>query len=207
MSSSSNPIPRTRKRPVRARIHLALLSAALCLSPLLHADSGMGALKERMQKQMKVMKPELRERIQSLSMDTRLSLMSLMAMHSRMSQQATMRQVMLEILHDYQGMVTGIMTESVELTADSARRLANHRIPKGGLLAYVGLDNITDEKLSTLESFNTVVEGGAKRIAEAAEAGDFATAATVLGEMAGGCVGCHRLFRESPPGKSPYVND
>ena len=181
------------------------LAGSLGLATSVSAQ-GIADLKAHMQKQMKIMKPELKEKVKSLSMDTKMSMMAIMAMHSRSSDKATLRQVMLEVLHDYQGMVMGIMTENSEMTADSARRLANHRIPRGGLLAYIGLDNITDEKLASLDGFNTAVEGGAKRIAEAAEAGDFATAGSVLGEMATGCVNCHKIFREYP-GKTDLLKD
>ena len=185
---------------------MALMATGLTATPVSAADNGMMALKERMQNQMKIMKPELKEKVQALSMDTKMSLMAIMAMHNRSSNQATLRQVMLEVLHDYQGMVMGIMTESAEMTADSARRLANHRIPRGGLLAYIGLENINDEKLASLDGFNSAVEGGAKRIAEAAEKGDFVTAGSILGEMATGCVNCHTLFRKFP-GKTDLLKD
>ncbi len=191
--------------PVLSALAAIVLAAGLGAATSVYAQ-GLADMKAHMQKQMKIMKPELKEKVKSLSMDTKMSMMAIMAMHSRNSDKATLRQVMIEVLHDYQGMVTGIMTENVEMTADSARRLANHRIPRGGLLAYIGLDNITDEKLASLDGFNTAVEGGAKRIAEAAEAGDFATAGAVLGEMATGCVNCHKVFREYP-GKSDLLMD
>ena len=194
-----------RKRPVLGAAGLLMMGLALGMSSAASAQ-GLSELKTQMQKQMKIMKPELREKVKGLSMDTKMSLMAIMAMHSRHSEKATLRQVMIEVLHDYQGMVTGIMLENAEMTADSARRLANHRIPRGGLLAYIGLDNITDEKLAALDGINTAVEGGAKRIAEAAEAGDFVTAGSVLGEMATGCVNCHRIFREYP-GKTDLLKD
>jgi len=198
--------PSTAFRSLFAASCMALLSVGLATPPASAAESGMTALKERMQNQMKIMKPELKEKVQALSIDTKMSLMAIMAMHNRSSNQATLRQVMLEVLHDYQGMVMGIMTESAEMTADSARRLANHRIPRGGLLAYIGLENISDEKLASLDGFNSAVEGGAKRIADAAEKGDFVTAGSILGEMATGCVNCHTMFRKFP-GKTDLLKE
>jgi mono/diheme cytochrome c family protein len=124
--------------------------------------------------------------------------MKILAQHSRYSDTATMRQVMTEVLSDYQSTVAGIMTENPEQTADSARRLANHRIPAGGLLPYLGMENINDERLAILEGFNDSVEGNAKKLAAAAEAGDMATAASLLGSISTGCVACHGVFRSKP---------
>ncbi len=168
------------------------------------ADSGMDDLKQVMQQQLNMMKPELQGKVKNLSTDTKMSLMAILAMHSRYSEQATLRQVMIEVVTDYQSMVMGIMTDSQEMTADSARRLANHRIPVGGLLPYLGLENITDERLAVLSSFNDSVEGNANKLADAAEAGDMARAASLLGEIGVGCVGCHAVFR-SLPGKSDLL--
>ncbi len=195
---------KTRKRI--SSMGAMLVTATVLSMPIVAQAVDLMDMKDNMQKKMKIMKPELKEKVQALSMDTKMSMMAIMAMHSRHSDKATLRQVMIEVLHEYQGMVTGIMMENAEMTAESARRLANHRIPRGGLLPYIGLENITDEKLSSLDGFNTLVEGGAKRIAEAAEAGDFATAATVLGEMASGCVNCHKVFR-GVPGKSNLLKE
>ncbi len=108
------------------------------ISNPIKADSGMDDLKQVLQSQVAMMKPQLQVKVESLSTDTKMSLMAILAMHSRYSDKATLRQVMFEVLHDYQGIVAGIMTESAELTADSARCLANHRIPVGGLLPYLG---------------------------------------------------------------------
>lgn len=173
-------------------------------SPVSSADSGMDDLKKVMKGQLEVMKPELQEKVKNLSTDTKMSLMAILAMHSRYSDEATLRQVMLEVVTDYQSTVMGIMTDSKEMTVDSARRLANHRIPVGGLLPYLGMENITDERLAVLSSFNDSVEGNANKLADAAEAGDMATAASLLGSIGAGCVGCHAVFR-SLPGKSDLL--
>ena len=162
------------------------------------AEPGMDELKKTMQGQLELMKPELRERAESLSTDTKMSLMAILAMHNRYSKQATMRQVMTEVLSDFQSILAGIMTENPEHTADSARRLANHRIPVGGLLPYLGLENISDERLAVLESFNTSVEGNALKLAAAADQGDMTTAASLVGQIASGCVACHGVFRGQP---------
>ena len=90
------------------------------------------------------------------------------------------------------------MTDNREQAADSARRLANHRIPVGGLLPYLGLENITDDRLAVLDGFNSDVEGNALKLATAAEAGDMATAASLMGKISTGCVACHGYFRSQP---------
>lgn len=181
-----------------------LIGSSIMVSGAANADSGMAELKKVLQSQIELMKPELQEKVKGLSTDTKMSLMAILAMHSRYSDKATMRQVMLEVMADYQSMVMGIMTDSTEMTADSARRLANHRIPVGGLLPYLGMDNITDDRLAVLDGFNTSVEGNANKLAEAAEAGDMATASSLLGQISSGCVGCHAIFR-TLPGKSDLL--
>lgn len=168
-------------------------------------DSGMAELKKVLQGQIALMKPEMQEKVKGLSTDTKMLLMSILAMHNRYSDKATMRQVMLEVMSDYQAMATGIMTDSSEMAASSARRLANHRIPVGGLLPYVGIENITDDRLAVLAGFNDSVEGNAIKLAKAAEKGDMATAASLLGEISAGCVGCHAVFRPGIPGTSDLL--
>lgn len=179
------------------------LSSAMLVSSA-QADDGMAELKKLLKSQVEMMTPELQKKVNGLSTDTKMSLMAILAMHSRYSNEATLRQVMLEVLADYQTMVMGIMTDSTEMTADSARRLANHRIPVGGLLPYLGMDNINDDRLAVLESFNDSVEGNANKLADAAEKGDMATASQLLGSISSGCVGCHAVFR-SLPGKSDLL--
>ncbi len=177
---------------------IALSVGATMVPSTVSANSGMDDLKKVLQSQIDMMKPELQSKVKDLSTDTKMSIMAILAMHSRVSDQATLRQVMLEVLSDYQTMSMGIMTDSAEMTADSARRLANHRIPVGGLLPYLGLENINDGKLAVLESFNDSVEGNAIKLAEAAEKGNMGEAAALLGQISTGCVGCHAVFREYP---------
>jgi len=177
---------------------IALSVGGAMLPNAVSADSGMDDLKKVLQSQIAMMKPELQSKVNDLSTDTKMAVMAILAMHSRLSDEATLRQVMLEVLADYQTMSMGIMTDSAEMTADAARRLANHRIPVGGLLPYLGLENINDGKLAVLESFNDSVEGNAIKLAEAAEKGNMSEAAGLLGQISSGCVGCHAVFREYP---------
>ena len=148
--------------------------------------------------QMSLMKPELQKKVKGLSPKTKKSLIKILSQHTRYSDRITLRQVMHEVLSDYQSTVAGVMTDNPEQAAASARRLANHRIPAGGLLPYLGIDNITDGKLSVLETFNDSVEGEALKLAAAAEAGDMGAASIHLGKIASGCVGCHNVFRGQP---------
>jgi hypothetical protein len=156
------------------------------------------------QARMKRYTPALRERLMKLAPETKATLRQLEGQHPRKSESATMRQVMQEILSDYLSMAAGVAADNAEQAADSARRLANHRIPKGGLVAYIPLEKITDANLATLPAFNDVVEGGALKLAVAAEKGDMPTAAVLLGEVLAGCVGCHQRFR-GVPGTSPHL--
>jgi hypothetical protein len=148
--------------------------------------------------------PELRQKFLALSPELRATLGKLHASHTRHSQQLTLRQVMQEILSEYQGIAAAVATDNAEQAADSARRLANHRIPAGGLLPYFPLDQINNESLAVLPAMNDAVEGAALRLAEAAEQGNMDEAATRLGEIASGCVACHQFFR-GQPGISPLL--
>lgn len=148
--------------------------------------------------QVSMMKPELQKKVKALSPKTKKLLLNILSQHTRYSDKITLRQVMHEVLSDYQSMVAGIMTDNPEQTAASARRLANHRIPAGGLLPYLGLKNINDGQLAVLATFNDSVEGEALKLAKAAEAGDMGKAALHLGKISGGCVACHQVFRGQP---------
>lgn len=184
--------------------YFAAIAAALFISSSALATEAkpdaqkMEHLQHIMQQQMSLMTPELQAKVKVLSPQTKQSLMKILAQHSRYSDTVTLRQVMTEVLADYQSMVAGIMTENKEQVADSARRLANHRIPVGGLLPYLGLENINDERLAVLTGFNDSVEGNAKKLADAADAGDMATAASLVGSISTGCVSCHAVFRSQP---------
>jgi len=181
-----------------------LIGSTIFASNVVAAEPGMEELKKVLQGQIALTTPELQEKVKGLSVDTKMSLMAILAMHNRYSERATMRQVMTEVLSDFQSILAGIMTDNPEQTADSARRLANHRIPVGGLLPYLGLENITDDRLAVLDGFNSSVEGNALKLAAAAEAGDMATAASLVGPISSGCVACHGVFR-SQPGVSDLV--
>jgi cytochrome c556 len=179
-------------------ITAALLIGSFVSVSNVSAEPSMDKLKATLQSQIDMMKPELETKVKGLSTDTKMSMMAILAMHNRYSDKATLRQVMLEVLQEYQGIVMGIMTDSSEMVADSARRLANHRIPVGGLLPYMGLENINDERLSLLESFNDTVEGNSIKLAKAADEGDMAKAASLLAPITSGCVACHNVFRSKP---------
>jgi len=193
------------KKSLTATILGCAIGGAVLVSGVQADDSGLAELKKVLQGQIELMKPELQTKVKGLSTDTKMSLMSILAMHSQYSDRATLRQVMLEVLADYQSIVTGVMTDSAEMTAAAARRLANHRIPVGGLLPYMGMENISDERLSVLDSFNTTVEGSAIKLAEAADKGDMVTAASLLGTITSGCVACHGVFRPGIPGTSDLL--
>ena len=153
---------------------------------------------QQMQKMLQMYTPELREKVKSLSPETRKKLLQMLSTHTNRSKQVTFRQVMQEVLNDYQAITAGIATDNAEMTADAARRLANHRLPKGGLYPYFALENINDADMTTLPAMNAAVEGSALKLAEAADRGDMATAATHLSEIMTGCVGCHAKFRGQP---------
>ena len=164
----------------------------------------MEAMQKVMKEQMSVMKPDLQKQVQALSPQMKKELMTIIAKHPRRSNTLTLRQVMHEVLSDYQSIASGLMTENAEQAADAARRLASHRLPKGGLLPYFKKTDVSDERLAVLVPFNDAVEGNAMRLAEAADAGNLGEAATYLGKIAEGCVSCHQVFR-GQPGQSDRI--
>src|SRR5690606_42059966 len=92
--------------------------------------------------------------------------------HPRQSDSLTLVQVMQEILADYQAVATAIAVDNGELAADAARRIANHRLPRGGMLPYLALEKVTTKDLSVLPALEEAAEGGARPLAVAAEQGD-----------------------------------
>lgn len=151
-----------------------------------------------MQQMMKTYSPELRQKVMALSPELKATIQKLHATHSRRAKEATLRQVMDEILSDYQSIASALATDNAEQASEAARRLANHRIPKGGLLAYFPLDKVNNNDLAVLPAMNAAVEGSALKLADAADAGDMPKAATYMSEVMTGCVACHQKFRGTP---------
>ena len=185
---------------------LTALAVSLSISSAYVQAKGadMKQLQQKMQQQMSLMKPELQEKVKVLSPETKKLLLTIYGQHSRHSSKVTLRQVMHEVLADYNSMVTGVLTDNPEQTADSARRLADHRIPIGGLVPYLDMKFINDEGLSALAGFNDAVEGNAKRLAAAADEGDMGKAASLVGSITNGCFSCHSIFR-GVPGRSALL--
>jgi hypothetical protein len=159
---------------------------------------------EIMQKQMAVMSPELVEKAKALSPEIKQFLAKVAMRHERRSDTLTLVQVMHEIMAEHQMIGAAIATDNGPMAADAARRLAFHRLPRGGMLPYLPLEKVTTESLSVLPSMEIAVEGSAMKIAEAAEKGDMAAAANHYGDMTAGCVACHMHFR-GQPGASAYM--
>ncbi|MBZ0105396.1 MAG: hypothetical protein K8H84_07165 [Sulfuricella denitrificans] len=151
-----------------------------------------------MQQMMKVYSPELRQKVMALSPELKKTIQQLHAGHTRRAKETNLRQIMHEILSEYQSIASAIATDNSEQAAESARRLANHRIPKGGLLAYFPLDKVNTNDLSVLPTMNTIVEGSALKLADAADKGDLSMAASYMSEIMTGCVACHQKFRGVP---------
>jgi hypothetical protein len=126
------------------------------------------------------------------------------AKHTRFSEDATARQVMMELLSDVQCTTTMLMVENAEMAADCAIRASTHRWPKGHLLAYVKLNQINVESLSALPGINEMVEKGLERVADMAIKKDFIGAGAEMGNVLKGCATCHAMFRFDK-GTSPYI--
>lgn len=154
--------------------------------------------KDFMQKSMGMMKPDLMEKAKALPPEIQQFLLKVAIKHSRHSETLTMRQVMQEILADYQSVAGAIATDNGELAADAARRIADHRLPRGGMLPYLPLEKINGRDLGVLPAMEDAVEGSARRLAAAADKGDMVMAAQQFGTMTSGCVACHAHFRGQP---------
>lgn len=160
------------------------------------------AMPVEMQQMMKTYSPELRKKVMALSPELKATIQQLHAGHTRRAKETTLRQIMHEILADYQAVAAALATDNAELASEAARRLANHRIPKGGLLAYFPLDKVNDNDLAVLPAMNQIVEGNAIKLADAADAGDMPRAASYMSDIMTGCVACHQKFRPAAPGVS-----
>ena len=156
------------------------------------------------QKNMSMMMPDVLEKANALSPEIKQFLLKVAANHSRHSETLTMVQVMQEMLADYQAVGAAIATDNGEQAADAARRIADHRLPRGGMLPYLPLEKVNTKDLSVLPAMEMAVEGSAKRLAAAAEKGDMAGAAEQFGTMTSGCVACHAHFR-GQPGTTPRL--
>lgn len=178
-----------------AVLGLGLGGAAWSQAP---SPEEMQRAKEFMQKSKAMMKPELREKADALPPEIQQFLFKVAVKHTRRSDTLTMRQVMQELLADYQAVAGAIATDNGELAADAARRLAHHRLPRGGMLPYLPLEKITGKDLGVLPAMEEAVEGGAMKLAAAAEKGDMAAAARHFGDVTSGCVACHAHFRGQP---------
>lgn len=150
------------------------------------------------QKQLQMMTPELQQKVKALSPEIKQFLAHVAAKHTVKSDTLTLAQVMQEVMADYQAMALAIAMDNGEGAASAARRIADHRLPKGGLLPYMPLDMVNTQHLSVLPAMEEAVEGGSLRLAEAAEKGDMIGAATHLGDVTRGCVACHQHFRGQP---------
>ncbi len=177
-----------------------ILAASLASSGLLAAEPPPGAapMPAEMQQMMKTYKPELRQKVMALSPELKGTIQKLHAGHTRRAKETTLRQVMHEILSEYQSIASALATDNAEQAAEAARRLANHRIPKGGLLPYFALNQVTDNDLGVLPAMNDIVEGSALKLADAADAGDMPRAASYMSDIMTGCVACHQKFRGVP---------
>lgn len=189
-----------KKAKFKAIAAAAVLGLGLCGAAWSQAPSPaeMQRGKDFMQKSMGMMKPELQEKAKALPPEIQQFLLKVAIKHSRHSETLTMRQVMQEILADYQAVAGAIATDNGELAADAARRIADHRLPRGGMLPYLPLEKINGQGLGVLPAMEDAVEGSARRLAAAAEKGDMGTAAQQFGAMTAGCVACHAHFRGQP---------
>lgn len=151
-----------------------------------------------MQQMMKTYSPELRQKVMALDPQLKATIQKLHAGHNRRAKETNLRQIMHEILSEYQSIASALATDNAEQAAEAARRLANHRIPKGGLLAYFPLGKVNSNDLSVLPAMNEIVEGSALKLADAADQGDLPKAASYMSEIMAGCVACHQKFRGVP---------
>ncbi|MFO1298175.1 MAG: hypothetical protein U1F25_18070 [Rubrivivax sp.] len=204
MNANGKTPMRTPKRwglATTLAIGLGMSAAAWSQAP---SPEDMQRGKDFLQKSMGLMKPELQEKARALPPEIQQFLLKIAIKHPRHSDTLTLRQVMAEILADYQSVAAAIATDNGALAADAARRVALHRLPRGGLLPYLPFEKINARDLGVLPAMEEAVEGSALRLAAAADKGDMGTAAAEFGAMSAGCVACHAHFR-GQPGISPRL--
>jgi hypothetical protein len=177
---------------------LLFAAHAVAEAPKADAPKAGAPMPVEMQQMMKTYTPELRQKVMTLSPELKGTIQKLHAGHTRRAKETTLRQVMHEILSEYQSIASALATDNAEQAAEAARRLANHRIPKGGLLPYFPLSQVNDNDLGVLPAMNTIVEGSALKLADAADAGDMPRAASYMSDIMTGCVACHSKFRGMP---------
>ncbi len=177
-----------------------MILAGLASSGLMAAETPKNAapMPVEMQQMVKTYTPEMRQKVMALSPELKATIQKLHAAHTRRAKETTLRQVMHEILSDYQAIASALATDNAEQASEAARRLANHRIPKGGLLPYFALSQVNNNDLAVLPAMNTIVEGSALKLADAADAGDMPKAASYMSDIMTGCVACHQKFRGVP---------
>jgi mono/diheme cytochrome c family protein len=110
----------------------------------------------------------------------------------------TARQVMQQLLADYQSIGSALAMDNGPQAAENVRRLIDHPSPVGHVYPYVPLDRITAANFQALPAMYDAVFGNAERLARAAEAGDLGHAAQLYGDILEGCLACHRIFRGVP---------
>ena len=162
------------------------------------APAGGAAMPAEMQNMVKMYTPEMRQKVMALSPELKGTIQKLHAGHTRRAKETTLRQIMHEILSDYQAIASALATDNNEQASEAARRLANHRIPKGGLLPYFPLSQVNNNDLAVLPAMNTAIEGSALKLADAADAGDMPKAASYMSDIMTGCIACHQKFRGVP---------
>jgi len=175
-------------------ISLGVIEVDSDTAPKLSIDEAKTYIKQS----MTYLDKELKEKINSLSPSTKKTLLNIYRHHDRHSQKATLRQVMQEVSQEFETMVSALMMDNPEMAGDAARRLANHRIPRGGLISYLKLEDINDEMLSGLDATNAQVEGNAIKFAKATDRGDILEASNYITPIANGCISCHEVFRGKP---------
>lgn len=177
-----------------------ILAACLVSTGVVAAETPKPAapMPAEMQTMMKAYTPELRQKVMALSPELKGTIQQLHAGHPRHAKETNLRQIMHEILSEYQSIASALATDNAEQAAEAARRLASHRIPKGGLLAYFPLDKVNNADMSVLPAMNMAVEGSALKLADAADAGNMALAASYMSDIMTGCVACHQKFRGVP---------
>lgn len=110
----------------------------------------------------------------------------------------TARQVMQQLLADYQAIGSALAMDNGAQAAENARRLIDHPSPVGHVYPYVPPERLTATNFQALPALREATFGTATRLAAAAEAGDLSRAAQLYGEVLQGCIACHRLFRGVP---------
>ena len=146
---------------------------------------------------MKTYTPELRQKVMALSPELKGTIQKLHAGHTRRAKETNLRQIMHEILSEYQSIASALATDNAEQAAEAAGAW-QPPYSQGRTAGLFPAGQGQHQRPVGAAGDEHIVEGSALKLAEAADAGDMPKAASYMSDIMTGCVACHQKFRGVP---------